>query len=75
MMTPARLYVSHRCLLCGFVAPFVRRWFGRRGIALEVVKLHPWEVAPVPAVPALVVGNVTLVGFGVLRVLRATGRI
>lgn len=70
-MTPVQavLYVSRFCVLCKVLAPGIRRWFGRRGLAVEVRRAP----AGVPT-PALVVGDVALVGAGILRALRATER-
>lgn len=78
----ARLYVSPRCFLCALLEPRLRRWLDRRGWRLEVFKLHAdgravqvngprMEAAgAVPGVPALVIGHLTLVGFGLLKALK-----
>lgn len=84
-MTTARLYISHRCFLCRILEPRVRFWFWRRGWALEVYKLRGdtahrvndvgmHDASHIPAVPALTIEGVTLVGVGMLKVLRALGR-
>lgn len=84
-MTTARLYISHRCIFCRILEPGVRFWFWRHGYALRVYKVRDGygfrvgapgvvEAGHVPAVPALEVGRVLMVGFGILKALRALRR-
>lgn len=73
MPMQATLYVSRFCFLCAVLKPALQRWFSRRGYALAVVRVRGKD-APVPAVPALVLGPVTLVGAGILSVLARAER-
>jgi hypothetical protein len=77
-----KLYISPKCIFCRILEPGVRFVFEVAGRTLEVYKLGRDGIARqvngnkqeqagwVPAVPALSIGNVTLIGFGMLRFLR-----
>lgn len=70
----ATLYLDPRCFLCRWFAPGIKRWFARRGLSLEIVKLTPGVAPHIKQTPALTVGNTTLVGSGILDALRQATR-
>lgn len=84
-MRPAILYLDPKCIFCRFVEPGIRRFFRRRGLDLQVFKLdgqglvrdvrgnllgYDSRAQRIPALPALVVGDLIITGSGILRVLR-----
>lgn len=81
-----KLLISPRCFLCRFAEPWLRWWAWRHGERLRIYKLGRDGVARqvngqdefpagwVPAVPALLVGPLCLVGLGAIRRLVAPRR-
>jgi hypothetical protein len=77
----AKMYISRHCVLCKVLEPGVRAWFAQRGYTLQVFKVKKDGTAVqvngtaredakhIPAIPALTIGPITLVGAGILSVL------
>lgn len=77
------LYISAKCFLCRWIEPRLRELLAGRGLELTVFKvkgtiarqvngtdMRVLKTGEIPAVPALRVGRVLLVGTGMLGALR-----